>query len=409
MDSSFIMGANSKKKLFDIYTKHYKTILASKGFSQQFIYMCVVHGTSQWIVRLFDERQGCKKIDEKIYNTFTIMEKPYINERIISDGRISIGKMADEMCNQYPKFGELIRSLLLDEEPKDPKVKDFLQKKRYTIPGSLEFLYNQITSGVISTSILTKYLDKLGSTSIIGFNYRLPCWAIHRYIKELSETSVGLDQIGPCQCDKNAYHCLVLSWNCDDSFAQFIPRSFLVRDFRHLPDTYLLYIIRKGYMNVNDIFAKHSICPRCYPVLYENIKKHLNILIQYGLFFDPMLMFAIPEDPAEMQGVFNRWLKSRPQDFMLMISAGLIMRYEFIPIAAKYAPLNISLFNVERIEDAILHHMTFMFNINRIEDYLSVQKVCENGLILAVMHKRNNDFIHVLPMDIVKIIHSYLA
>lgn len=396
-----IMNARSKKALDDIYRKHHVEIRMSKEYSQQLIYMFAVYGANKWITYFIDDIRVRRKTEEVIYWLFTNNGSPFTSESVVGDSRMSINKFADNLCEVFPKHQQLIYCLLTGKEALDTEVREFLKRKNYMHTTNISLLYECISSGQGTEVEVLEYAKLL----VLGIGraggYTFPCRLIGRYMRVLS----GIPQFETIRCSCFCYSILIclIREKFSIKVAQYIPGSFLKEQMYRLDLDYLIYSIDKGYFDVNELAEFTSLSCIRYTSTYDKREYIIEQLIDRGLCFTPVIGKSLSYEVTYRPHLFYYWLHKRPQDLIMMIGAGLRVTMELMPFIRKC--VDIPLFGIEK---NVVHELTFMTSITRIEEYLSSKKICTNGLILATMYKDSKYYFGVIPADIVRIIHGFL-
>lgn len=396
MESINIMKVKRKKGLDDIYRKHYVEIRMSKELSQQLIYMYIVYGESKRVEEFIDDIRMRRETDDVIYHLFTDKNLLKISDDLIHDGRISIIIMADKLSEIFPKSKQIIYLVLLGEEIAEALMD---QKGDGYIKQYAPLLYRAIHSGGETTHNVLKYAKHLAHPLYSTPEYKFPCRLIPKYIKELSE--IPRIETVLCECHyRSIFDCLIHSFYPSIKSAQYIPGSYLKKNIYALSSEYLLYSIDQGYINVNFLLEQHHLRVKIAQMPADIVKQ----LIDRGLcFYTSFKHFRSAQYYLETADCINYWALKRPQDLSMMIGSGFEVTESLIQ-KMRYS-IDVSLFC---IEPYIVHEMTFITNIKRIEEYLAAKETCTNGLILAIMYKCPKYYFGVIPTDIVKIIHSFL-
>lgn len=413
---SIIMKTKNMGELKLIMATHMKELINywSSVTMQICIYMCSVHDEPSEIKQIIRCKNGsiCKN-DMVIYLYRLFIGG--ITNLIQLDKRLSACKFANKVITCFPKY-VVILQYVFGIGPLASEILNFVQSNELTLVNvqSHEIQIVLDAYGFEETYKLAVTDTKHSANNYLrllelGMNPQQFCvphsMITFTNVVRLLSRFYNLHEM-PCRCGKKVIECTYTYVSFNPDIAQCIPPSHTKQYIRIMPLDYVIYYVKRHDFSINFVIG----------ILMENITyglKHLpnkyakefDTLIDCGLCFDPRVDYTFLDDDYEdKQLKLRHWLFKRPEDAASFIGLGLKLDMDVLPYIPAEVVLDIPLFG---LDIDFIHAITFQINVRRVDDYIRSTDVCTNGAILVCL-RRDNYVLHALPLDIIKIIHSYL-
>lgn len=426
---SAISHARDTVELGLIYETHVREICEDTDYYQLFIYMCIVFKDYALVKHILSNHPTHKIAAIAILHGFAWgldVCRPYTAPSVVEDGRIPVDKFADVLCEIFPEYSSLILCLCGEESYSDEVLTFVLQHKlpmskikpsdipRCVEKLGLNMVYEMIMGNTAAPTFVYDYIElvKLGLDTV---KHLFPREYIVLVLDILS-ANCDLDSIfcmkydsvrtGPSR--KISIIMFILEDKSSTKNWKYVPSEKAKQYIHYMNLEQLVYYMKRGDFTPNLIMNHLMRRNSCNIRIASFDIPYFKTMIDYGLYADPRYKFAGEMGEDIKQDLLRRWFYKRPEDAQTLQCLGLKMdTMEVCPYVNKSATYDIALFG---ISPELRHAMAFHFPLTRIDQYVEsgVNEMCY-GVILVYMYRRPQYYLSPLPMDIIRVVHSYFG